>query len=86
MVADTGIGMTPAEIEEALKHFGQIDNQLTRQHEGAGLGLPLAKSLVESHSGTLEITSEPDAGTRVSVVFPPERMSYAHAETDRSVA
>ena len=86
VVADTGIGMTPAEIEEALKHFGQIDNQLTRQHEGAGLGLPLAKSLVESHSGTLEITSEPDASTRVSVVFPPERMSYALAETDRSVS
>jgi signal transduction histidine kinase len=85
-IADTGIGMRPEEIEEALKHFGQIDNKLTRQHEGAGLGLPLAKSLVESHGGTLEITSEPDAGTRVSVVFPPERMSYVHSEIERSVA
>ena len=52
-IADTGIGMTSEEIPVALNRFGQIDNRLSRRYEGAGLGLPLAKHLVELHGGTL---------------------------------
>jgi|GEM_PF-2369452 len=51
IVRDTGIGMTPAEIEIALQPFGQVDNSLARAHEGTGLGLPLAGHLVELHGG-----------------------------------
>jgi len=73
-IADTGIGMTAEEIPVALNRFGQIDNRLSRRYEGAGLGLPLSKHLVELHGGILEIESERGAGTKVTVVFPPERV------------
>jgi PAS domain S-box-containing protein len=69
-VADTGIGMTPREIEIALQPFGQVANAMTRHHQGTGLGLPLAKGLVELHGGRLTIESTPRVGTRVSVTLP----------------
>jgi two-component system, cell cycle sensor histidine kinase PleC len=72
-VADTGIGMAADEIPRALQPFGQIDNSLTRPHGGTGLGLPLAKRLVELHGGTLTLDSEPGRGTTVTFALPPER-------------
>jgi PAS domain S-box-containing protein len=72
-VADTGIGMAADEIPRALQPFGQIDNSLTRPHGGTGLGLPLAKRLVELHGGTLTLDSDPGRGTIVSFTLPPER-------------
>jgi signal transduction histidine kinase len=73
-VRDTGIGMDAAGIEQALKPFGQVDSGLSRKFEGTGLGLPLAKSLVELHGGTLAIVSAQGAGTVVSVVLPAWRV------------
>jgi len=72
-VADAGIGMTADEIPRALQPFGQIDNSLTRPHGGTGLGLPLAKRLVELHDGTLTVESEPGRGTTVTFALPAER-------------
>lgn len=69
-VSDTGIGMSPAEVEKAMTQFGQVDSSLARKHEGSGLGLPLTKGLVELHGGILEIQSEKGAGTSVTVTFP----------------
>ncbi|EME70921.1 Signal transduction histidine kinase [Paramagnetospirillum caucaseum] len=69
-VADTGIGMSEADIAIALSPFGQVDTGLDRRFEGAGLGLPLAKSLAELHGGRLDIRSVPGKGTTVSVYFP----------------
>ena len=69
-VADTGIGMAEADIPRALTVFGQLDNAYARRHDGSGLGLPLAKSLVELHGGTLDITSKPGQGTRVTIRLP----------------
>ncbi len=74
VVADTGIGMTPAEIEVALSPFGQVDSSLARQHQGTGLGLPLVRSLAELHGGTLSLTSEPGSGTVATVSLPAERV------------
>jgi len=62
-IADTGIGMTPEEIPIALNRFSQIDNRLSRRYEGAGLGLPLAKHLIELHGGTLKIAMLPNCAT-----------------------
>jgi signal transduction histidine kinase len=73
-VADTGIGMTPAQIEIALQPFGQIQNALTRAQSGTGLGLPLSDRMVRLHGGRLEIRSTPGQGTRVSVYLPPSRV------------
>lgn len=69
-VADTGCGMTPTEVALALEPFRQVNSHLTRTGEGTGLGLPLAKSLVELHGGSLSIDSEPGRGTVVSVRLP----------------
>jgi PAS domain S-box-containing protein len=72
-VGDTGIGMAADDIAQALTPFKQIDNSLARKYEGAGLGLPLAKNLVELHGGTLEVASELGEGTVVTCRFPPAR-------------
>ncbi|MBI3446360.1 MAG: PAS-domain containing protein [Magnetospirillum sp.] len=69
-VIDSGIGMSEADIAVALSPFGQVETGLDRRFEGAGLGLPLAKSLAELHGGILEIRSSPGHGTTVSVHFP----------------
>jgi len=73
-VADTGVGIALEDIPKALTPFGQVDSRLDRKYEGTGLGLPLTKSLIEKHSGSLDLQSEVGAGTTVTVRFPPERM------------
>jgi signal transduction histidine kinase len=73
-IADTGIGIAPADIPRVLSPFTQVDNSFTRQHEGTGLGLPIAKSLAELHGGTLEIASALGRGTTVTVTLPPRRI------------
>jgi PAS domain S-box-containing protein len=73
-VCDTGLGMTPDEIATALEPFGQVDAGIARQHEGTGLGLPLALRLVELHGGSLNIASEKGCGTTVTVTLPASRV------------
>ncbi len=75
VVADTGIGIAPADIPKAMVPFSQVDGTLSRKYDGAGLGLPLAKRLVELHGGTLRLQSEVDSGTRVTVRFPAQRLA-----------
>jgi len=70
-VADTGCGMSPAEIEIALEPFGMVDSSMGRRKQGTGLGLPLATRLTALHRGRLVIHSEPGLGTQVTVSLPP---------------
>ncbi len=72
-VSDNGIGIAAADFERVMTIFGQADSSWTRQHEGAGLGLPLARRLTELHGGKLDLESEPGAGTTVTVWLPAER-------------
>jgi signal transduction histidine kinase len=69
-ISDTGIGMSSEQIEVALTPFGQVDNRLERKYEGTGLGLPLAKSLIDLHGGSLEVESALGVGTTVLVYLP----------------
>jgi signal transduction histidine kinase len=69
-VADTGCGMTAAEIEIALEPFGMVDSSMGRRKQGTGLGLPLATRLTTLHGGRLVIHSEPGLGTQVTVGLP----------------
>src|SRR5271163_1426401 len=73
-VSDTGIGIAEEDIPKALECFGQVDGLLARKYDGAGLGLPLAKQLMELHGGLLTIKSTVDVGTIVTVTFPAERV------------
>jgi two-component system cell cycle sensor histidine kinase PleC len=70
VVSDTGIGMSEAEVKEALRPYGQINSALVRTSEGTGLGLPLVQSLIELHNGRLEVDSVKGKGTRMTVHFP----------------
>ena len=70
-VRDTGLGMGSEEIAVALTPFAQVDSGHARWREGAGLGLPIAKALVQLHGGRLEIRSERSRGTEVIVNLPP---------------
>jgi signal transduction histidine kinase len=73
-VSDTGIGMAPADIPKAMTPFGQVDSKIRRKQEGTGLGLPLARQLVELHGGTFILESKINVGTTVTFVLPPERI------------
>ncbi|MEO8300500.1 MAG: HAMP domain-containing sensor histidine kinase [Rhizomicrobium sp.] len=73
-VQDSGIGMSDREIVQALTPFGQVENKMTATHTGTGLGLPLAKAMLELHDGTLEISSTPGSGTKVVLHFPASRV------------
>ena len=82
-VADTGIGMREEDIAIALEPFRQVSNgagdALTRRFAGTGLGLPLAKALVELHGGTLAIESAPQRGTSVRIRLPLKFVTAAAA-------
>ncbi|HJW41693.1 MAG TPA: HAMP domain-containing sensor histidine kinase [Rhizomicrobium sp.] len=69
-VVDNGIGMTPDQQKIALQPFAQVESAYTRTQEGTGLGLPIAKALVEQHGGTFRICSEPEQGTQVVFTLP----------------
>jgi two-component system cell cycle sensor histidine kinase PleC len=69
-VKDRGIGMDPQAIERAFVPFAQLDDRLSRQFDGAGLGLSLAQLLVELHDGRIELDSAPGVGTTASIILP----------------
>ncbi len=74
-VIDSGVGISKADIKVALAPFGQVADVMTKNHSGTGLGLPLAKLLVELHDGLMEIESEPNLGTCVTIIFPSYRLN-----------
>ena len=69
-VSDTGIGMREEDIPIALAPFGQVDSSRARKYEGTGLGLTLARAIVEMHYGELRIDSSPGEGTTVAILLP----------------
>jgi two-component system, cell cycle sensor histidine kinase PleC len=78
-VKDTGAGIPEEEISVVLASFGQGSNSIKSAEQGAGLGLPIAKSLVDLHGGTFTLKSKLRIGTEVVVTFPPERVVAAMA-------
>jgi PAS domain S-box-containing protein len=70
-VEDNGIGMSPDEIAVALTVFGRVRGGYAKSQEGTGIGLPLAKALIERHGGRFVIDSEPGRGTKIRAIFPP---------------
>jgi len=69
-VTDTGIGMTPAEMEKLFQDFVRIKNEKTRNITGSGLGLSIVKKLVESYNGRIQVSSTPDQGSIFKVFIP----------------
>ncbi|MDE3114386.1 MAG: HAMP domain-containing histidine kinase [Pseudomonadota bacterium] len=81
-IQDTGIGMSGEQIAVALTPFGQIRSGHTRAHEGTGLGLPIAKALIEQHRGRFYINSVENGGTTIAFTLPhdPGRIAESPAK------
>ncbi|MCG8544386.1 MAG: ATP-binding protein [Alphaproteobacteria bacterium] len=73
-IADTGIGIAREALKTIFEPFERADSPAVRAIEGTGLGLPIVKSLVESHGGNLTVESEIGVGTTAKAVFPVERV------------
>ena len=73
-VSDTGIGMSKGDIATAIQPFRQVANSLTRSREGIGLGLSLVDGFVTLHGGQLDLSSTPESGTTVTIIFPAARV------------
>jgi two-component system cell cycle sensor histidine kinase PleC len=69
-VVDTGCGIPPEHLPRLARPFEQVEEELTRNNHGTGLGLALTKSLAEMHGGKLAIQSEVGKGTIVTVTLP----------------
>jgi len=69
-VKDYGIGMSPDEAGRALQPFSQASSVTARSYGGTGLGLPIAKGLIDAHRGTLSIDTSPGRGTAVRIMLP----------------
>ncbi|MDD2740890.1 MAG: ATP-binding protein [Rhodocyclaceae bacterium] len=69
-VADTGPGIPPEAREQVFEKFKQLENFLTRQHDGTGLGLALVKQLVEHMGGRITLESEIGLGSTFTVYLP----------------
>jgi signal transduction histidine kinase len=69
-VEDTGIGIDPADQERIFDEFQQIEQGMTSQHGGVGLGLAVSKKLASLLGGTLKVTSSLGQGSTFTVTFP----------------
>ncbi len=88
-VADTGIGISPDELEKIFDRFHQVEESLTREIQGTGLGLSIVKGLVEAHGGKIWVESENGKGSTFTFNLPaysPERAlkDYLDREIQRA--
>ncbi len=72
VVSDTGIGMTPRQIEAAFLPFAQGDDSFTRRYDGGGVGLAVVNGFVRAMGGEVAITSVPGSGATITVLLPKE--------------
>ncbi|MBB4064175.1 ATP-binding protein [Gellertiella hungarica] len=73
-IRDTGVGMTRAELEQAMKPFRQVTPGTRKRGDGTGLGLPLTKAMVDANRANFTIQSAPNEGTLVEITFPSPRV------------
>ena len=72
-VGDTGIGIAPEHHELVFREFAQVDSSPSRQHHGTGLGLTIARKLVELHGGRIWLESQLGHGSRFFFTIPYQR-------------
>jgi signal transduction histidine kinase len=77
-VADTGIGIAPEDQEKIFERFYRADQEIVNQQTGTGLGLPIARSLVELHGGRLWLESELGVGSTFRFTLPAQGQADIH--------
>ena len=85
-VNDTGIGMTREQQVHVFEEFGQADGSIARKFGGTGLGMPIAKRLVDMMGGELQFESQLGDGTCVTITLPLPRLAKHEGEPVRHVA
>jgi signal transduction histidine kinase len=78
-VADTGVGIPHEELPRIFERFHRVASTWARTHEGSGIGLSLAREIVELHGGRVTVVSEPGRGTTFTVEVP---KGYSHLPAD----
>lgn len=69
-IIDTGVGIDPSDKEKVFRQFSRLSNELSQQVGGTGIGLYLAKHLVELHNGHISMESEPGRGSVFTIAMP----------------
>lgn len=78
-IKDNGTGISADQLDRVFDRFYQIDHSPAREHEGSGIGLALARELVELHQGTIKVSSTPGQGSEFVVLLPLEMLHAAQA-------
>ncbi|QAA33684.1 PAS domain-containing protein [Clostridium manihotivorum] len=74
-IKDDGIGIPKDKLNIIFERFGQVDSSLSRQAEGAGIGLSLVKKLIDALEGTITVKSKVDKGSTFTISFPDEKIT-----------
>jgi two-component system phosphate regulon sensor histidine kinase PhoR len=69
-VQDNGIGIPPKELKKIFRDFYQVDQRLSRDRGGCGLGLSIVKFIVEAHGGTVSVESQLGRGSTFAITVP----------------
>jgi signal transduction histidine kinase/tetratricopeptide (TPR) repeat protein len=69
-VSDNGLGIPRRAFKKIFRRFYQVDRSLSRRAEGCGLGLSIAKFIVDAHMGTISVDSKPSQGSTFTVTIP----------------
>lgn len=77
-ITDTGLGMEEQDLHKLFQEFEQLENYLTKQHQGTGLGLIISKNIIETMGGQIWVSSEKDKGSTFTFTVPAEKASSAH--------
>jgi signal transduction histidine kinase len=72
-VSDEGVGLAPDEQDRIFERFYRVESTLSRSTQGTGLGLYLARAIVEAHGGTIRVQSEPGKGSTFTFTLPREQ-------------
>ena len=69
-VSDNGLGIPRRALKKVFRRFYQVDRSLSRRTEGCGLGLSIAKFIVDAHQGNISVESKPNQGSTFTVTIP----------------
>lgn len=80
-ISDTGVGVDKKDYPLLFRKFSRIPNELTSKVSGSGIGLYLAKQVVDAHGGTIQFTSEPGAGSKFLIILPRKNNEEDNTDT-----